>query len=135
MTPNDVTLVQHSFKKVPDTAAELFYARLFGQAPHLRPMFGPDIRAQAKKLLAMLAVAVNGLDNIEALLPVVRDLGARHVGYGVKAEHYEIVGEALIWTLEQGLGDEFTEDVRNAWTEVYGALSSTMIDAAHSKAA
>ena len=135
MTPNDVTLVQHSFKKVPDTVAELFYARLFDQAPHLRPMFGSDMKAQGKKLLAMLSTAVNGLDNTDALLTVVRDLGARHVGYGVKPEHYEIVGEALIWTLETGLGDAFTADVRQAWTEVYGALASTMIDAAHSKAA
>jgi len=135
MTPDDIALVQDSFEKVPGIAAKLFYARLFEQAPHLRPMFGTDMEAQGKKLMAMIAAAVNGLNDIERLLPVVRDLGARHEGYGVEPEHYEIVGEALIWTLEQGLGDDFTEEVKQAWIEVYNALSSTMIEAAHAMAA
>jgi len=68
------------------------------------------------------------------LLPVLRQLGARHGGYGVKASHYATVGTALIRTLEQGLGVAFTDEVRQAWVELYGVISSTMIDAAHREA-
>lgn len=130
MTPEQVSLVQESFKKVPaESAAVIFYDRLFEVAPHLRSLFKSDMKEQRTKLMATLTVAVAGLNSIEQLLPVVRDLGARHAGYGVKPEHYQTVGETLLWTLEQGLGDAFTEDVEQAWTEVYGLLSSTMIRA------
>jgi len=131
MTPKQVALVQASFIKVAPiagAAADLFYDRLFETAPDVRRMFPNDLAEQKKKLMTMLGTAVAGLSKLEALLPVVRALGARHAGYGVAAEHFAPVGAALIWTLEQGLGDGFTPDVKAAWVEVYGVLSRTMID-------
>jgi nitric oxide dioxygenase len=131
MTPNQITLVQTSFAKVAPiagVAADLFYDRLFAIAPDVRRMFPNDLAEQKKKLMAMLGTAVAGLTKPDALLPAVRALGARHAGYGVTAEHFAPVGAALIWTLEQGLGEAFTPEVKAAWVEVYGVLSQTMID-------
>jgi hemoglobin-like flavoprotein len=131
MTPHQVTLVQTSFAKVAPiagAAADLFYARLFEIAPDVRHMFPDDLAEQKKKLMTMLGTAVAGLTKPDALLPVVRMLGQRHAGYGVTAEHFAPVGAALIWTLEKGLGEAFTADVKAAWVEVYGVLSRTMID-------
>ncbi len=133
MTPEQKTLVQESFEKVApiaDQAAALFYKRLFELDPSVRPLFKTDLEEQGRKLMQMIATAVNGLDDLEALVPAVQDLGRRHVGYGVKDEHYDTVGTALIWTLEQGLGDEFTLQTREAWVTVYGVLATTMKDAA-----
>lgn len=134
MTPNQVTLVQTSFAKVAPiagVAADLFYDRLFEIAPDVRRMFPDDLAEQKKKLMAMLGTAVAGLTRPEALLPAVRALGQRHAGYGVKAGHFAPVGAALIWTLEQGLGEAFTPEVKAAWVEVYGVLSQTMIEGLH----
>lgn len=131
MTPNQVTLVQTSFAKVAPiagVAADLFYDRLFEIAPDVRRMFPNDLADQKKKLMAMLGTAVAGLTKPDALLPAVRALGARHAGYGVTAEHFAPVGAALIWTLEQGLAEAFTPEVKAAWIEVYGVLSQTMIE-------
>lgn len=131
MTPAQITLVQQSFAKVvpiQDAAATLFYSRLFQLDPALQNLFLHDMKAQGDKLMSVLAVAVNGLNDLERLIPVVRDLGARHVRYGVRPEHYWTVGEALLWTLETGLGDDFTTDVKQAWAEVYRLLSSTMVE-------
>jgi len=130
MTPNQVTLVQSSFAAVAPiagVAADLFYDRLFEIAPDVRRMFPDDLAEQKKKLMTMLGAAVAGLARPDVLLPTVRALGARHAGYGVKAEHFAPVGAALIWTLEQGLGEAFTAEVKAAWIEVYGVLSYTMI--------
>ena len=126
MTPEQVTLVQDSFKKVvpiADTAADLFYDRLFTVAPEVRPLFPEDLKQQKKKLIAMLATAVTNLHQVNAIVPAVQDLGRRHAGYGVTAKHYVPVGVALLWTLEQGLGAEFTPPVRSAWTEAYLTLA------------
>jgi hemoglobin-like flavoprotein len=134
MTPHQITLVQTSFAKVAPiagVAADLFYDRLFEIAPDVRRMFPSDLGEQKKKLMAMLGTAVAGLARPEALLPAVRALGQRHAGYGVSAGHFAPVGAALIWTLEQGLGEAFTADVRDAWVEVYGVLSKTMIEGLH----
>ncbi len=133
MSPEQKALVQSSFAKVApiaDQAADLFYDRLFTLDPSLRPLFKPDMREQKRALMGMLAVAVAGLDRLEALVPAVQKLGARHAGYGVKDEHYATVGSALIWTLEQGLGDDFTAETRDAWLAVYTVLAETMKDAA-----
>lgn len=133
MTPVQKELVQSSFTKVEpisDTAAELFYARLFELDPSLKPMFSGDMEQQGKKLMTMLATAVRSLDNLDALVPVVKRLGERHVAYGVQTGHYVTVGNALLDTLDKGLGDDFTPEVKEAWTVVYGVLSSTMIAAA-----
>jgi len=138
MTPQQIDLVQQTFadvKPIATTAAELFYSRLFTLEPSLRPMFKSDIRQQGQMLMSMIGAAVNGLKNLDALVPVVRSLGARHASYGVRDEHYAIVGGALLWTLEQGLGDKFTPDVRNAWAAAYGLLADVMmLGAAESEA-
>jgi hemoglobin-like flavoprotein len=132
MTPHQITLVQTSFAKVAPiaaTAADLFYGRLFEIAPEVRGMFPDDLAEQKKKLMAMLGTAVGALTRLDQLLPAVRALGARHAGYGVKAEHFTPVGAALLWTLEQGLGEDFTPEVKEAWAAVYAVLSALMITA------
>lgn len=133
MSPNEIKLVQASFAKVAPVAAkaaEMFYSRLFELDPSLRTLFTGDMVEQGKRLMAMVTVAVDGLDEIGDLVPAVQDMGRRHVNYGVREEHYPIVGRALLETLETALGDEFTPETKAAWTDVYGVLSSTMIDAA-----
>jgi len=133
MTPEQVTLVQNSFAKVApiaETAAALFYSRLFELDPSLRFMFHGDMEEQGRKLMTILQVAVSNLRRIDTIIPAVRALGARHAGYGVKDEHYDIVASALLWTLEMGLGEDFTADTRDAWVAVYTALEPTMKEAA-----
>ena len=136
MTPDQVQLVQQSFAKVApisETAAVLFYDRLFEIAPKVRAMFPTDMTEQRRKLMAMLAVVVNGLGNLESVLPAASALAKRHVSYGAKAEHYPVVGAALLWTLEKGLGDGWTPDVAEAWTAAYGTLSGFMISEAYGR--
>lgn len=126
-------MVQDSFRKVvpiADTAADLFYDRLFTIAPEVRPLFPDDLKEQKKKLITMLATAVTNLHQVETILPAVENLGKRHVSYGVTAKHYEPVGAALLWTLEQGLGSDFTPPVKAAWTEAYTTLAGVMTGAA-----
>ena len=138
MTPQDVKLVQDSFAKVApisDRAAELFYGRLFEIAPQVRAMFPDDMTEQRKKLMATLAIVVNGLANLEAILPAASALAKRHVDYGAQAAHYPVVGEALLWTLEKGLGDAWTPPVAAAWTAAYTTLSGFMISEAHGQKA
>jgi len=128
-----IKLIQESFQKVApiaETAAELFYSKLFELDPSLKSLFKGDMKEQGAKLMATLTVVVKGIGDLNSLVPVVQDLGRRHAGYGVEDEHYGTVGEALIWTLGQGLGDDFTEEVREAWVAAYGVLASTMKDAA-----
>ena len=129
MTPQQIELVQTSFKKVlpiAGTAADLFYNRLFEIAPEVRPMFPQDMKEQKVKLMAMLGTAVSNLHKLDEILPAVKALGQRHKGYGVTAAHYAPVGTALLWTLEQGLGPDFTPEVKAAWTETYTALAGVM---------
>lgn len=133
MNPTDVAIVQSSFAKVApiaETAARLFYDRLFELDPSVRPLFRTDLDEQGRRLMAMIAAAVNGLGDLPALLPVLQDLGRRHVRYGVTAGHYTVVGQALLDTLEKGLGPDFTPEVRKAWTTVYNTIAGTMITAA-----
>ena len=130
MTPQQITLVQASFadvKPIATTAAELFYNRLFTLDPALRPLFKGDMGQQGQMLMSMIGAAVSGLKDLERLAPVVRQLGARHVRYGVQSQHYATVGSALLWTLDQGLGDKFTPAVREAWTQAYTLLSDVML--------
>lgn len=130
MTPRQITLVQATFadvKPIATTAAELFYNRLFTLDPKLRPLFKGDMGQQGQMLMSMIGAAVSGLKDLERLAPVVRQLGARHVRYGVQAQHYATVGSALLWTLGQGLGDKFTPEVREAWTQAYTLLSDVML--------
>ncbi|GIT90102.1 hemoglobin [Jannaschia pagri] len=134
MTPQQITLVQDSFAKVrpiQDAAAAIFYDRLFAIAPEVRPLFKGDMTEQGAKLMATLSVVVNGLRDLGPIVPVAQDLARKHVSYGVTAEHYQPVGAALIYALSQGLEDDFTDDVKQAWLTAYGTLSAVMIDAAY----
>lgn len=138
MTDKITRLVQKSFKKlvpIADQVGTMFYARLFETYPEVRPMFAEDIRPQAKKLVQMLALVVNGLHRLDDIMPAVQQLARRHNDYGVVEAHYGAVGETLLWTLQQGLGDDFTPEVEAAWTDAYGLLSATMIAAAKEGAA
>ena len=138
MTPTQISLVQDSFAKVvpiADQAAEIFYARLFEIAPQVKPLFKGDMAKQRRALMGTLAVVVNGLSNLPSMLPAASALAKKHVGYGVEASHYPIVGSALLWTLEKGLGEAWTPEVASAWTEAYGTLSGFMIGEAHGKRA
>ena len=135
MVTEHISLVQDSFAKVEPgatTAGELFYGCLFELDPSLRPLFKGDIKEQGAKLMKMIGVAVAGLNDLETLLPAVQTLGQCHATYGVKPEHYEVVSEALMWTLENGLGELFTADTKAAWASTYEQLSSIMIEAAES---
>ena len=138
MTPRQVGLIKSTWDKlVPasDTAAELFYGKLFELDPELKQLFNGDMAEQGKMLMTMIGTVVNGLGNLEPLVPAVQDLGRRHAGYGVTDEHYDTVATALLWTLDQGLGDDFTEEVKQAWTEAYVVLATTMKDAAQATTA
>ncbi|MEO8279391.1 MAG: globin family protein [Ideonella sp.] len=133
MQIHQIQLVRSSFalvSPIASQAAALFYGRLFDTDPSLRPLFGDDIAIQGARLMSMIGAAVGLLDRPNALIPVLQKLGARHVGYGVVEAHYATVGNALMWTLEQGLGDAFTAETRAAWAEMYGIVSRTMIEAA-----
>ena len=133
MNPEQIEMIKTSWAKVmpiSETAAEIFYAKLFELDPELKSLFKGDMKDQGRKLMAMINTAVNGLDNLEGIVPAVQDLGKRHVDYGVKDKDYDTVGTALISTLAIGLEDYFTDDIKDAWITVYTVLSTTMKDAA-----
>jgi nitric oxide dioxygenase len=138
MNDSQITLVQNSFAKVvpiKDAAAEIFYTRLFEVAPQVRPMFKGDIAEQGAKLMTTLGVVVNGLRDLDKIVPVAEALAAKHIDYGVKAEHYDTVGASLLYTLKTGLGDDFTAEVEDAWTTAYTTLAGVMVNAAYKPAA
>lgn len=134
MTPDQIRLVQESFREVvpiKDAAAALFYEKLFAIDGSLEALFREtDMKKQGAKLMAALGFVVHGLSRAETMLPAVQDLARRHVGYGVEEQHYATVGQALIETLEAGLGEAFTREVRQAWVAAYGLLAGVMIEAA-----
>jgi hemoglobin-like flavoprotein len=133
MTPRQIASIRTSWEAVQpiqDVAATLFYDRLFELDPTLRRLFRRTDMAQQKKILMQtLTVVVKSLDRLEQLVPAVQALGRRHAGYGVRPSHYDTVGEALLWTLGQGLGDGFTPELREAWAGAYSVLATVMIDA------
>jgi nitric oxide dioxygenase len=138
MTPDQVKLVQQSFSKVApisDQAAVLFYDRLFEVAPQVKSMFPADMTEQRKKLMATLAVVVGGLSDLPSILPAASALAKRHVAYGVTAGDYAPVGEALLWTLDRGLGGQWTPELAVAWAAAYGVLSEFMIGEAYGRSA
>jgi hemoglobin-like flavoprotein len=129
MTNEQIKLVQDSFRQVApiaETAAQLFYARLFELDPDLELLFKGNLSEQGRKLMQMLGLAVNSLDRMEQPLPIVQSLGTRHVSYGVRDKDYDTVGQALLWTLRKGLGEAFTPNVEAAWSDVYATLASAM---------
>lgn len=134
MTDEQINLIKTSFAKIEPAAEEaavLFYAKLFDLDPDLRPLFKAGIREQGLKLMQMLELAVRGLDRVEELVTMVRDLGARHAVYGVEDRHYETVGTALLWVLAKSLRADFTLETEEAWTAVYSLLAQTMKDGAN----
>ena len=137
MTPENIALVKTSWQQVlpiQKAAAELFYGRLFELDPSLRPLFKGDMAEQGRKLMTMINTVVMSLDRLEPMLGAIEDLGRRHVGYGVTEAHYDTVGSTLLWTLGQGLGAQFTQQVEAAWIEAYTTLASVMKQAAYAPA-
>jgi len=133
ITPQQKELVQSTWTMVvpiADKAAELFYGRLFELEPEYKKMFKNDMTEQGKKLMKTISIAVAALDDVEPLVPVLKKMGADHVGYGVKDRDYNVVGATLLWTLEQGLGEAFTDEVKNAWAAVYELLATVMKEGA-----
>jgi hemoglobin-like flavoprotein len=128
MTPQQVALV---VAPIAEQAAALFYGRLFETAPETRALFHGDMTIQGRKLMDAITMVVTNLGDLGAVVPVAQELAKRHVGYGVRPEHYAPVGAALLWTLQQGLGGDFTAEVGAAWATAYGALSGAMIAAAY----
>ena len=132
MTTNQIQQVQESWKLVlpiADTAGTLFYNRLFEIAPEVRPLFGEDLKPQIAKLMGMLGMVVSNLTHLDALVPKVQELGKRHSNYGVEPAHFDKVGEALLWTLEKGLGDAWSPELAAAWTTAYTTLATVMVEA------
>ena len=136
MTNEQKHLIRQTFDLVApmsDSVAEVFYRRLFELDPSLRALFPPILVEQGRKLMQMLGAAIGMLDRPQQLISVLETLGKRHTGYGVRDEHYDTVGEALLWTLERGLGPVFTPEVKAAWTSLYCVVATTMKNAANAR--
>jgi hemoglobin-like flavoprotein len=132
LTPTEVGLIRASFSKAtvePGRTSALFYQKLFELDPTVRALFHGDMHEQGRKLIATLAFVVESLDHLDDLLPTVRELGARHVNYGVKKHHYATVGKALLWSLERSVGRSFTGAARAAWRKAFAVLADAMIAA------
>ena len=134
MTQKQVELVKATWTLVatmdPVVVGGLFYNRLFEIAPQVKHMFRGEMPEQSRKLMGMIGYVIAKLDKLDDIIGEVGRLAQRHNGYGVKPEHYTIVGSALIWTLEKGLGEVWDEQVKTAWVECYTILSDAMINAA-----
>jgi nitric oxide dioxygenase len=133
MTPSQIELVKTSFARIApqkDQAADLFYCRLFELDPSLRLMFRSDMTEQKQKLMIAIAMVVAALDKLDTILPAVRQLGRRHQEYGVQRRHYDVVGAALLWTLEIGLGSGWSRELADAWGTAYAALAAVMMEGA-----
>jgi hemoglobin-like flavoprotein len=138
VTQDQIKAIQESFAKVApisEQAAALFYGRLFQIAPEVKPLFKGDMKQQGAKLMATLAAVVGGLSNLPSILPTASALAKRHVDYGVKAADYAPVGAALLWTLEKGLGAQWTPELEAAWGAAYTVLSDYMIGEAYGRVA
>ena len=132
VTSRQKTLVQESFSSIEpifEDVTALFYRRVFELDPAARRLFPQDMSAQYRKVAHILTAAVKGLDHLDQLVPVLRDLGRRHAAYGVTQSHYDTGGAALLWTLEKGLGSAFTPELKDAWATVYALLVKVMQDA------
>lgn len=134
MTPKEIELVTATWAMVvpiKEKAAALFYGRLFEMDPAVKPMFKTDLTEQGRKLMSALSTVVNALSDVQSVIPALQGMARRHVGYGVRAEHYDTVGAALLWTLETGLGPAFTPEVKAAWTTAYTTVAGVMKEAAY----
>jgi nitric oxide dioxygenase len=133
MTDEQIVLVQSTFKQfipIADTTAAIFYERLFELDPSIEPMFKGTMHEQRRKLMLMLSSIVNGLGRLNTIIPIAEDLGRQHLRYGVKGDHYATVGAALLWTLEKGLGEDFTPEVKDAWVTAYSIIAEAAIQGA-----
>jgi len=133
LTETEIDCIRQSFNdfvRAADDAGDQFYARLFDIAPELRPLFPQDIGQQGVKLVSMLGMIVAQLHDYAQLRPLLEDLSRRHVSYGTTPQHYDVVGDALAWTLAKYLGARFDSTVQAAWTRAYRALADAMIEAA-----
>ena len=138
MTPEQIQLLKSSFAQVEpiaEQAADIFYERLFSVAPGVKPLFKNNIKRQGQMLMSTIGLVVKDIDQPEKIIPTVQKLGARHRGYGALPEHYPVVGDALLWTLQQGLGDAFTPAHKDAWAAAYQILADVMIEAQQDTAA
>jgi nitric oxide dioxygenase len=137
ITEPQILLVKNTWKIFrgidPLLVADVFYSKLFTQNPELKPMFTRDMNAQYRKLIDMLSIIVARLDRLDLLTEDIIAMARRHAGYGVKPEHYEMVGDALIWTLKQGFGRDWSPPMEEAWLNCYRTLSDTMITASSGK--
>jgi hemoglobin-like flavoprotein len=138
VTPQQATLIHDSFAEIApesELVAAIFYDRLFEIAPQIRPYFRDDMTEQRIKFMATLSMLLNSLSNLDIVLPAAGKLAKRHVNYGVIPEHYPIVGQALLWTIQRTLGLNWTSDIAAAWTEAYCMLSDHMISEAYGRKA
>ena len=129
MTEREKQIVYESFPLIREIAIPvslLFYGRLFDVDPSLRQLFKIDMKEQSKKLVAMLDAIVESIDDWERITPVLRELGRRHVAYGVKEQHYNTLCSALVWAFGQGLQPGFDDEVRAAWTAVIRDVNEQM---------
>lgn len=135
MTQDEILLIKTSWKHLqkiePVLIGDAFYSKLFLEAPHVRPLFKSSRVEQANKLISTLAVLVSQLEKLDQLTHAIEQLAIRHVQYGVKPEHYDLVGDTLLWTLEKLLGDNWNKELQQAWAACYGILANTMIKAAY----
>ncbi len=133
ITPEEILIIKKSWKVFrsidPAIIGDTFYSKLFSDHPKLRHMFPKDMKGQYVKIIDTLNVIVARLDKLDELSADIAAMARRHVGYGVKTEHYKMVGTALLWTLKQGLGSDWTVSVENAWKKCYQLLADTMISA------
>ncbi len=133
MTAQQIVLVQRSWKLLrdvdPHIIGEVFYGKMFNDVPSLRKMFKAPLPAQYKKLTDMLSVMVGRLHNLQEITDEIRLMAERHTGYGVKPWHYQVVGDALLFTMEHGLGNDWNDEVKEAWQSCYALISGIMIEA------
>jgi hemoglobin-like flavoprotein len=135
-TNQEARLIRQSFKqatRIPDEMSARFYRQLFTLDPGLRRLFHGDMREQGRKLMKTLTLIVDSIEQLEQLLPAVRELGLRHANYGVEERHYATVSDALLWTLAQSAGPSFTPPARKAWKKAYDLLADTMMEAARAR--
>ncbi|NBB23288.1 hemin receptor [Runella sp. CRIBMP] len=138
MNDQQKKLVQSSFARIvpkSEYAAQVFYTRFFELVPEVKHLFKSELKTQGIKLFQVISFTVCSLDNMDELLPLLQDLGQKHVKYGAKEQHYQYIGEALLWTLEKVLKSDFTPEIQQAWIDVYSVMSAAMIEAAQQQTA
>jgi len=131
MTTTQIQLIKKSWKYLqqvkPEIIGDVFYSKLFADTPSLRKMFPKDMDSQYRKLIDMLNIIITRLERLDELSGEIAAMATRHAGYGARPAHYKMVGRALLWTLEKGLGNDFTAEVKQAWAQCYTTMADAMI--------